>query len=53
MRVMRGVSVDQSSKAFIRLAILRRKRWLLLIAAVIALDTLLGSAVWYAVGYLI
>jgi hypothetical protein len=53
MSVMSGVSVDPSSKAFTRNATLRRKRRLLLIATVIALDILLASAAWYAVGYLI
>lgn len=50
---MSRVSVDPFSKAFIRRPSLRRKRWLLLIAAVIALDTLLASAAWYAADYLI
>jgi hypothetical protein len=49
---MRGVSVDPFSTAFIRRAIVRRKRALLLIAIVTA-DILLASAAWYTVGHLI
>lgn len=53
MSVMSGFSPDPSRKAYTRLATLRRKRGLLLIAAVIVLDILLASAAWYAVGYLV
>jgi hypothetical protein len=49
---MSGISFDPSSKAFIRLAIIRSK-WVLLLIAVIAVDILLASAAWYTVGYLI